>query len=81
MDEFGFRPIPGVDYVETYIKAYYLPESSLEQWVKDRKEYSVKHVMNLLHVANISKRMKQKLIAGLEEQNLLKTTSSPTVVH
>lgn len=77
----GFRPIPGVDYVENYIKAYYLPESSMEQWVKERKEYSVKHVMNLLTVSvHLSKRMRQKLIASLEEQNLVKNYS-PIVSH
>jgi syndetin len=29
------RPIPDKDYVELYIKAYYLPESSIEKWIKD----------------------------------------------
>jgi hypothetical protein len=29
------RPIPEKDYVEAYIKAYYLPDSSLEKWIKD----------------------------------------------
>ncbi len=29
------RPIPNKDFVEAYIKAYYLPDSSIEQWIKD----------------------------------------------
>jgi hypothetical protein len=31
------RPIPEREYVEAYIKAYYLPEDQLETWVKDHK--------------------------------------------
>ncbi len=27
------RPLPHKAFVENYIKAYYLPESSLEQWI------------------------------------------------
>lgn len=29
------RPIPDKDYVEHYIKAYYLPDSSIEKWISD----------------------------------------------
>lgn len=29
------RPIPDKDYVEAYIKAYYLPDSSIEKWISD----------------------------------------------
>lgn len=28
-----FMPIPHKAYVENYIKAYYLPESSMESWI------------------------------------------------
>ena len=28
------RPLPDASLVETYIKAYYLPESSLDEWVR-----------------------------------------------
>jgi len=31
------RPIPGREYVETYVKAYYLPEAQLESWIADHK--------------------------------------------
>jgi Protein of unknown function C-terminus (DUF2451) len=31
------RPIPGKDFVEQYVKAYYLPESALETWIKAHK--------------------------------------------
>jgi hypothetical protein len=29
------RPIQGRDYVENYVKAYYLPEAALESWVRE----------------------------------------------
>lgn len=29
------RPIPEKDYVEAYIKAFYLPDSSIEKWISD----------------------------------------------
>lgn len=34
-EEFDIRPIPDKDFVETFIKAYYLPDSSIEKWVKE----------------------------------------------
>lgn len=36
---FDIRPIPDKDYVETYIKAYYLPDSSIEKWVKEHSVF------------------------------------------
>lgn len=29
------RPIPDKDFVEAYIKAYYLPDASIEKWIKE----------------------------------------------
>lgn len=31
------RPIPEKEFVEGYIKAYYLPESQLDSWLQDHK--------------------------------------------
>ena len=31
------RPIPEREYVEAYVKAYYLPESQLESWIREHK--------------------------------------------
>ncbi|RNA36790.1 coiled-coil domain-containing [Brachionus plicatilis] len=45
---FDIRPIPDKDYVETFIKAYYLPDSSIEKWVKDHPEYQQKNIAGLL---------------------------------
>ena len=31
------RPIPDHDYVETYIKAYYLTETDMESWIQEHR--------------------------------------------
>ena len=31
------RPIPDHEYVETYIKAYYLTESDMECWIQEHR--------------------------------------------
>jgi len=33
----SLRPMPHREYVELYIKAYYLPENSFEEWIKEHK--------------------------------------------
>ncbi len=30
------RPLPDPSIVETYIKAYYLPENALEKWIQEQ---------------------------------------------
>lgn len=35
------RPMPHREYVELYIKAYYLPENSLEEWIKEHKVFKI----------------------------------------
>ncbi|MGH0143587.1 UNVERIFIED_CONTAM: hypothetical protein FKN15_026981 [Acipenser sinensis] len=41
------RPIPDKEFVETYIKAYYLTENDMEQFIKNHREYSTKQLTNL----------------------------------
>ena len=48
------RPIPEREYVEAYIKAYYLPENQLEDWLPEHKVYrgsymSAHVLLNLLN--------------------------------
>lgn len=31
----GLRPMPHREYVESYVKAYYLPEIELEKWIRE----------------------------------------------
>ncbi|XP_076670628.1 vacuolar protein sorting 50 [Andrena cerasifolii] len=65
----SLRPMPHREYVELYIKGYYLPENSLEEWIKEHKEYSVKHLIGLISSAcQNNKKTRQRLIALIEEQ-------------
>ena len=51
-------------YVEQYVKAFYLPKDSLEDWIKEQKGYSTKHFIGLIMcTCNHDKRMRQKLLA------------------
>lgn len=37
----SLRPVPHKEYVENYVKAYYLPELELEKWIKEHKVISL----------------------------------------
>lgn len=61
------RPIPDKDYVEFYIKAFYLPDSSLEKWVKDHSEYSQKNIISLLNLmAQATRKTKMNIVASFD---------------
>ncbi|EFO24917.2 hypothetical protein LOAG_03569 [Loa loa] len=63
-----FMPIPHKAYVENYIKAYYLPESSMESWVLQHREYTTNQITTLLNVAtHISKKARIRIINALDE--------------
>ncbi|XP_051871788.1 syndetin [Pristis pectinata] len=69
------RPIPDKEFVETYIKAYYLTENDMERWIKEHREYSTKQLTNLVNVclgSHINKKARQKLIAAIDEPDRLK---------
>ena len=56
------KPLPHQEYVTQYVKAYYIPESDLENWVKYHTEYSPKQLMALVNcVAYSNNKTKQKL--------------------
>uniref|UniRef100_A0A5F8HBV8 Syndetin C-terminal domain-containing protein n=1 Tax=Monodelphis domestica TaxID=13616 RepID=A0A5F8HBV8_MONDO len=64
------RPIPDKEFVETYIKAYYLTENDMERWVKEHREYSSKQLTNLVTVclgSHINKKARQKLLAAIDD--------------
>ncbi|KAL7976622.1 hypothetical protein Chor_008571 [Crotalus horridus] len=64
------RPIPDKEFVETYIKAYYLTENDMERWIKEHREYSTKQLTNLVNVClgtHINKKAKQKLLAAIDD--------------
>ncbi|XP_033752043.1 syndetin-like isoform X2 [Pecten maximus] len=64
------RPIPEREYVEAYIKAYYLPESQMDSWILEHKEYSNKQLLSLINsVDHINKKARQRLIATVEDMD------------
>jgi len=66
----NIRPIPQTQYVEGYIKAFYLTENDILEWCKAHPEYSLKQLLALVNVGVgqlMKKKPKQDLIAALEE--------------
>jgi len=68
------RPIPNREFVEAYIKAYYLTESDLETWMQSHPEYSSKQLASLVScsaasysVASGNKKTKQKMLSLIDE--------------
>ncbi|XP_029089376.1 syndetin isoform X1 [Monodon monoceros] len=64
------RPIPDKEFVETYIKAYYLTENDMERWIKEHREYSTKQLTNLVNVclgSHINKKARQKLLSAIDD--------------
>lgn len=64
------RPIPDKEFVEIYIKAYYLTENDMERWIKEHREYSTKQLTNLVNVclgSHINKKARQKLLAAIDD--------------
>ena len=56
------RPLPFQDFVSTYIKAFYIPESELETWVKGHPEYTASQLVALVNtVAYSNSKTRQKL--------------------
>eukprot|EP00124_Ichthyophonus_hoferi_P006166 Ihof_evm1s1268 gene=Ihof_evmTU1s1268 len=57
------RPVPYVEVVESYIKAYYLTSKAMEQWISSRPEYTHRQLtMFLMNATNyLGKGDRQKL--------------------
>ncbi|KAK4015465.1 hypothetical protein OUZ56_030443 [Daphnia magna] len=65
------RPLPDPHIVETYIKAYYLPENSFEKWIQEQTEYTPRQMMNLLqYVSQGSKKIRLNLTSFMEDLDL-----------
>lgn len=46
----SLRPMSHREYVELYIKAYYLPENSLEEWIKEHKVFQITQLHHIFYV-------------------------------
>ncbi|XP_034238333.1 syndetin isoform X2 [Thrips palmi] len=66
------RPIPHKEYVELYVKAYYIPEEQLEKWIREHTQYSSKHLQTLIQCAcQNNKKTRQRLSGVIEEMERL----------
>ncbi|KAL0852784.1 hypothetical protein ABMA27_012591 [Loxostege sticticalis] len=66
----GLKPVPYQDYVDRYVKAYYLPRKGLEEFIRERTEYSNKHLLALITCACENKRDRQALTAIIEGKDV-----------
>ncbi|XP_077290432.1 vacuolar protein sorting 50 [Arctopsyche grandis] len=62
----GIKPSPFQEYVDVYVKGYYLPQSLLGEFISEHREYSVKHLTALVHCACDSKKGRQELLALID---------------
>ncbi|KAI1728650.1 vacuolar-sorting protein 54, of GARP complex domain-containing protein [Ditylenchus destructor] len=69
----GLRPLPHKSFLESYIKAFYLPAGDLDEWIVHHTEYSVSQVTALLHgnTVNTTRSAKSRLISMLETKDFL----------
>ncbi|XP_063543759.1 syndetin [Cydia strobilella] len=65
----GLKPVPYQEYVDRYVKAYYLPRNELEEFIRERLEYSNKHLLALVSCACENKRDRQELTAVIERRD------------
>ena len=42
-DFISLRPIPDREFVETYVKAFYLTENEMERWIREHKVSEISH--------------------------------------
>ncbi|XP_015916520.1 syndetin [Parasteatoda tepidariorum] len=67
------QPLPGKELVESYIKAYYMLEQNLEQWIRSHKEYTNKQLISLVNcITQLNKKGRQRLISLIEEGDKLR---------
>ena len=59
-------------YVDQYIKAFYLGSNGLEDFLKSQKLYSPRHMTALINCACNDKKLKQKLLNLIESSNEVK---------
>ena len=60
------QPLP-MEYVFTYIKAFYLPADEILEWSRAHPEYTVRHITGLVSLTGVNTQTKKKLISALEK--------------
>ncbi|XP_054168215.1 syndetin-like [Oppia nitens] len=61
------KPIPERELVEEFIKAFYLTESALIEWIKTRKEYNPKQIHGLVNcITNDNKKMRSRILQEID---------------
>ena len=64
------RPTPERELVEEYIKAYYLTEPALLDWIKTRKDYNLKQIQGLVNcMTNDNKKMRSRILTAIDSNN------------
>lgn len=46
----GLKPIPRREFVESYVKAYYLPESALQNWITEHTVKYLEYIVMLFKI-------------------------------
>lgn len=55
------RPIPDKEFVETYIKAYYLTENDMEQFIKNhRVRLIIKFILSIVLLQSMNKMLRRR---------------------
>jgi len=65
----GLRPLPSWEYVNSYVLAYYLPESDYLRWVTDHPEYNLSHYISVAHVGpgtSMNKKQRNEFMKTIE---------------
>uniref|UniRef100_A0A6A7G7D6 Syndetin-like n=3 Tax=Hirondellea gigas TaxID=1518452 RepID=A0A6A7G7D6_9CRUS len=64
----GLRPLPGRELVEGFIKAFYLPEAALREWLQQHShEYSIRHLTALVGVmSHVPKHARTAIVSAIE---------------
>ncbi|RWS09903.1 syndetin-like protein, partial [Dinothrombium tinctorium] len=74
----SIKPIPEKELVEEYIKAYYLTEAALEQWIKNRNEYTTKQLTSLINCVTVdNKKGRNRLLSMID----VGAMSQPTPIN
>jgi len=67
------KNLPDREYAESYIKAYYMPDTIMEEWIQSHPEYTSKQLTTLVNCAlQGNRKSKQRLLALVEDLEKVK---------